>query len=1620
MPVVKNTVDIVEELRRIHNPDGTSGSSTDLQPVGAQSYSDAAYQSITAPTIKFEDFDVDPRAIYTQLHDGSYVAKYENFLGQTGNEDRLARQQSANEQIFHGINKAAAKTFGYAFDSVVGTAIGVVQGIANGDMRYVWDNDFAHMMDDYNTKLDNNLPNYYTDEQKSAGFLESLGTANFWANDFMGGIAFVGGALIPDLLLGVATGGATVGGSLAKFSLKLGAKKLFKKGVKEVGERTIGGANFLRGVEKANFIKSGGDLLKTGTFLVRTSNFEAGMEARHNLHTAVDNFYGSFEELNGRPPSAEEAKEFMGKAVTSANYVYGVNMAILSVSNAVMFGKTFNIGTQTAKRLNNFGNRLIGLNVKGGIGTKAVLTQASKRSKILGNGYFILGKPAVEGLYEEGLQGVAGKTMQNYLAAQYNPDQEDTIGMWASLSEAFHDQYTTKEGWKEIGLGMLIGFMGGSLTGQLPAGFGKGSYSSVRKTKEAQVDVLNNGTADLMRRAKASTAQANIGRVIEQEQSENRSTDALDAVFQVQFIKSHESIKSHGQITEGFEAVIDGMDISDEQAEVLGGTEGVREYKSALKEQFSTTLKDYKFATRTVESLGLENIKDSKGNTQQIADALVMNIVAGKAGLVAAKDIGTQIDDLLGESGSFGLLEHYNNLSKEKKTKAQGLRRKKRALRDLEKQAVRNAQEVAGINTGGRKFSPEVRQKRYERASEKLVRTNQKVAELNQEIADITEEFDNDLRGQNLTLDREDSIESVGGIIESLDRIDRIQDFANSLERNGRQADAQILTNLLEQYKLNADSHNEMTTGFQRMLATDFFSGKEGKGLRKMILGKEYVMSEDFRKIIKENEAKIDESLRLTGFRGEGTVMEQIESQFESQDLSDREKFRMESIIRIQLGYGKLVQELENIQDESPIITSQKSTGENPLEGDTVALIQRINPEGKDLTSLDVINDILTKVGKEIDSVRDINKNPELVKGLEDKLEQAKAQEVEQEAEAGDHKKARQLVDKITKGEQIESAEDLQIQENYPKFIERELTIKKLTSEITSSKGEIIPILKSADYKRMNSLIKKREITDLTEEEVFELEDLEVTLDQWTDLTGTVIEGLRMSDLVRQKIVLEETPITEVENVGATTTSETLSQISFTDSPRTARYSYGQTYHGVTAIKTEDAVEISGITPEGLLDQIGFAVPITINDQGNTIIKDEDVETINKNSPISILATNESLPSNYSVVLKTDELSTKALTTDFSEDFGTQMSPDAIYDAVKGDDLVLEVSPEDGWNRERKGEAGFIEAYKNARNKPRKLKKLREEMRRSLVIRVKDKQGNILAVLKGIRPTAINSIDAAKFDSIRNEIANNDQLLDELVDVGIDQQLDITGVKVKKVLVGHPNLNFVKEGATVSVESKQIATEDISSIKDIGYISQGKIFTQSKEQGIDTTFITNKKKDSTNTKHPFIVIQKGATRIAYPVTVVTQEAPDNSKFSAVYNNPNFTPADKAAELNKFMALRGIDIKESGNSFAAYGKTNLNDKFFGEKLAQLGAIDYFNSLDSWIDPSVSIETIIKSGVTTDLNLKDPLHSPKVQMDFTEVNTTISEVVQSEEVEDNIKKKTAGKGVSDLINFIKKPC
>lgn len=1641
--------------------------------------------------IKDMSYDVPIDSIYDRNRDGSYSPKFENYKGATGNEDRLAKEQGFFEQAGKGIGKALIKTGTYALDATVGTAVGLINGISEGSWDAIWDNEFSNTLDDFNKSLDRNLANYYTDEEKSNGLLAAIpgfGATNFWFNDVAGGLAFVAGAILPEIAIGALSGGATIGVGAAKIGARAGGKALFKEGAEETigaGARAIGnikkasgynaykeGSKVLKDQYRKVFRnKTAGDVFGTAAFLTRSSGFEAGMEARHNYHTAISDYFSDFEELNGKQPSYEEATQFMKDAKSAANSVYGANLAILSVSNAVMFSNKFNIGVETGKKTTNFFNKSIGLGYES-VGGKAVMKEATKSQKVLGNIYLGLGKPSVEGLYEEGFQGVAGTAMQNYLKAKYDPETEIGYSGWASIQDAFAHQYGSSEGWKEMGIGMIIGSMGGVMQKGQPniAGFGKGSRKSREAEIRGQVDLMNKGTDNL---AKDLIQASVLGSFNSKSKDKDGGTnlDIIDkALMAKEFIRSQEKLKSRSDIIEDFNLVVDKLEMDENHFE---SEEEFNLHKESLKSEFEGNYSDYRYASRVVSSLGLDRgvkdskgniLKDSKGNTLEVADALINNIMVGKSGLNKAKDIASQIESVTGLSGVFSVLEHYGSLSQEKRKIAKEIKGKQGRLAKLKEEYINFQNKIEGLPSKGRgRFSEETKQKRYKDASEKANATQRQIINLETEIKTLGEALDSDLRAENFSIDSlSDTEGTTQDILKSIEEIDKLDKFIISLDKSGRTNDAVRLEYLVNEYKKYSDAHREMNNTYRKMVDTDFFNSKEGKGLRSMILGDKYKMSDEFKAIIKKHDAEIDKSLRLTLHRGQETVEEEIRKSLEdNEELSDREKFRMEAIIRLTLGYknaASVIEEASELASESIIKSGKAMSEEDRLRGDTVQLINRLNVEGKNLGNVAVLNDLINKITNALDSFRFGTLNTAKIAELEESLKSLKEERSKIDEEAINNK-IKDLREDIKAAKALESEEEVARLEaeieteksKFPKELDKD--IKALEKELEETKArKEFKIVKSPEYRRLYELNTKKANEELTPEELDELVELEQDIDEWMMITGTVVEGLRLSDLIQQKAILENTEIATVEQVVTVTNQEIIDSSDIGDASGNANYDLTQTYDGVTAITDKDGnVEVSGITWEFFASEAGIPLksittkkvkgkdqptgPFTTNDRGNLILPKELVDTINETGRISIVATNKSLVTSYSMVLRTTDTvdggtETKVLKSNYK--FGpptktkkedekvdrSTMQPNAIYEMNVDDNVVFEIDPRDPFNKD------LIDRYNKAKGDKAK-EAIREEMRTGIVIRVRRASGGgeFVSVLKSKRAGGMRNKDISdKFESMRNQVVNDDSIFSVFLDIKSPRVIEkFNGAKVEYVYIGHPNFNYNKdEEGNVVIETKELTAMDISKIQDTGYYDKDGMHTMSgKNENIRKGLLDKAIRGlKPGAKIPFVIVQKGSQRIAIPVTVAPNEKEDLQEFEDIFKS-KMEAVDKASALNVFMAKRGVDIQLDNNSFIVSGTTNMNDKFFSEKLAQLERINYFRDLKAWANSKNSKEDILSQGVSSSINISDPIHSPKIKIDYSGVDIEVTASVNTNPTSTKpIKKGTSNRGTRLLQGVLSK--
>jgi len=434
------------------------------------SYKDSSINSLMPQSQRQESFYNEGFEIgnaYERLSDGTYIPKYENFQQGTDNEDRLAQTQSGWEKSRNGVAKFVGKTATATAGGVVGSIYGLGDAVVKGDWTAIYDNDFYDVMDDWNKQMDNGLSNYYAKQERDNNFGQSLMTTNFWANDFLGGLSFTAGAIASEAILAAATGGSSLVVGAARTAMRAtealkGIK--YAKGASKILTNHLSKA---RAVKNATIAGKAASAANTARYMYTSAGYEAGLEARMFKQEQEATFNQHFKDL-GEDPSDEQVANFYSELDEKTNAVFATNVGLVGSSNLLVFGKMFNISNPLTSVSNGAKKTLFGQGIKL---VDGVLTPIKKNTaqRVAGTAYSVLKAPVTEGIYEEGGQSVTSNAAAKMMESMYDTD-EDSLAMMEAVYEGMAETYGTKEGWKEVGLGMLIGAFGGSAATGLQGG----------------------------------------------------------------------------------------------------------------------------------------------------------------------------------------------------------------------------------------------------------------------------------------------------------------------------------------------------------------------------------------------------------------------------------------------------------------------------------------------------------------------------------------------------------------------------------------------------------------------------------------------------------------------------------------------------------------------------------------------------------------------------------------------------------------------------------------------------------------------------------------------------------------------------------------------------------------------------------------------------------------------------------------------------------------------------------------------------------------------------------------------------------------------------------------------
>lgn len=784
-----------------------------MSPLGYMA-SDQSYKgrfNLTGPEISLEDSRY-------RLSSGTWIPKYESYIPGVDNDTRLSRSQGRTEKWMRGLVKFAGKTALYGLGGVIQPFYGIYAGVSRGIFNAVFDNDFTRWLDDMDKKMDYGLAHYYNREERNMNFLQSMTTANFWSNDFLSGLAFTVGSMLSSAvysgagLMNLARTGARAGVALARIGKAASdTKKAF--GV------------YLRAARTGRRIGKGLDTL---AYLGTSTSWEASVEARSMLMEAEENFRQSYRNAYGREVPYEELMKFRADNANAANAVFAANVGILSLSNIAMFGDMFgmDLGVDKFIKRNIFG---VGAERMDN-GMLRTITP-KKWQKIAGNTFNIIKRPVSEGLYEEGLQGVASKSAEDWVESRYNPMAiRQNVGYMEAIKNGFKETYGSSQGWKEIGIGMIIGsFMGGKTFG------GINEWSQDMSRNEGMVEAYNANAGALteaaVRAIRGSMAlNAQLSGVDTSYESDGRiiNKDFSDAVFNRLRYDSEMGMLDDAK--ENFRTVVEFIPNSDIASDMNMTDEQVNEYKSNLISEFNKKVDNFTMANRFADSLtdGISNRSFNAYISNMVYNGLEakdnLNDIANQLRRIYNTDIGPALDI-------------YSRLNPDSSRDLEELRKLTDDIQRMEKNILRLQQSVASKDA-------------LESDKAKLVKENDRLLKLTEDrIAlerKLTTLINSEADISKLFLNRNDSRISAADLMAAYDTI---ADFENVVSIRGVDNYKEAMA-LLSEYRHNLVAYKNINESLRRMRDRRFIRAQE-RGFMK-------ILSNVWGKTYEEDDSKYD------------------------------------------------------------------------------------------------------------------------------------------------------------------------------------------------------------------------------------------------------------------------------------------------------------------------------------------------------------------------------------------------------------------------------------------------------------------------------------------------------------------------------------------------------------------------------------------------------------------------------------------------------------------------------------------------------------------------------------------------------------------------------------------
>lgn len=1496
-----------------------------MSPLGYMA-SDQSYKgrfNLTGPEISLEDSRY-------RLSSGTWIPKYESYIPGVDNDTRLSRSRGRTEKWMRGLGKFVGKAALYGLGGVIQPFYGIYAGVSRGNFNAVFDNDFTRWLDDQDKKMDYGLAHYYNREERDMNFLQSMTTANFWSNDFLSGLAFTVGAMLSSAvysgagLMNLARTGARAGVALARIGKAASdTKKAF-------------GA-YLRAARIGQRVGKG---LDTAAFLGTSTAWEASVEARSMLMEAEENFRQSYRNAYGREVPYEELMKFRADNANAANAVFAANVGILSLSNIAMFGDMFgmDLGVDKFIKRNIFG---VGAERMDN-GMLRTITP-KKWQKIAGNTFNIIKRPVSEGLYEEGLQGVASKSAEDWVESRYNPMAiRQNIGYMEAIKNGFKETYGSSQGWKEIGIGMIIGsVMGGKTFGGIKEwsqdmsrnkGMVEAYNANAGALTEAAVRAIRGSMALNAQLSGVDTSYESDGRII--------NKDFSDAVFNR--LRYDSEMGMLDDTKENFRTVVESIPNSDIASDMNMTDEQVNEYKSNLISEFNKKVDNFTMANRFADSLtdGISNRSFNAYISNMVYNGLEakdnLNDIANQLRRIYNTDIGPALDI-------------YSRLNPDSSRDLEELRKLTDDIQRMEKNILRLQQSVASKDA-------------LESDKAKLVKENDRLLKLTEDrIAlerKLTTLINSEADISKLFLNRNDSRISAADLMAAYDTI---ADFENVVSIRGVDNYKEAMA-LLSEYRHNLVAYKNINESLRRMRDRRFIRAQE-RGFMKIlsnVWGKTYEEDDskyDFRNtdnpdandlyandqaidkayqdgLIGEDEAfmfktynhMIARSMENEIKTDEGNIVERVP---DDEDIINPSDDRINNIaIKIWNGNEDVLspRERQIYDNNKPRVDSLvNGFGDNP--------ISRINKARSIIDRLKIHDNIYDNIRDAVDDIVDMNINgldqdqiKEAIKTYNDLMNEAdNGNEIDQDK----LNEAIDIINNYSDGPLLQFVEWMRLYDNgsiavkdYDKSIPMGDVLTESEPGTSTGRTEV-----NAAQNPVVLMAQKREIGGVMYYEVGGMR-----LDRFmagSGLKALVTPGEYIMD---DKMVMDFTDGTNMFSV--------------IESKNHSRW----------MISEDDAQAFENAT--GVI--LGRQTALSTSNWFMVYRKGQDGSIIPYYTGDTFGSNNESV------------------------------NQEAAASLRKGDMVRFKMDMSDPYTK------GLYDKYNrlNAVDpNSDETKSAYRELVDNMVIKIVDSDGNFVSVLKANDPDSKGSnadLRSMAFELYRDNVGS------------VAGEIDIPFVgAVTSVLPGRPNFSISDDNGTLMVSENDFTNETVGKVESVGYIENGEVTMKDNIRynifPFCTAIVRDKYGNYKNSRIPVVAIKTGNGRnYLYPVRLKNQ---DISSFSSMIGSMadrimeglgGGVSIDDIMDLNNAIARSGLDNKTY--MIPLTGDVDVIKKRLGAVKEAASKMPMTTDVRGWIGDSRTKEDILMNDVTINIDLNnDPFIAPKFRMSIRRDETFFEEVV-----------------------------